>query len=706
MEHTVDPAAMRRLKAPHSTLERIGQVILPESVYRFLFSQSDQFPAARRLLGALFGAVSGAGLCLGLAHNLPLTSDLRLTAGCVFVAVCILGAALSSYFRCAVLLMFPSMLSSSGRTYMTVFILSALYSGPVSNIQRNVQDVALSLGCNMDLQVQHSTLMWRAAMEPFIQMAQDIVDDNAEFQEEARSVSRKFQNIRDEVMGQYGYDQFKPHPVAMGNSTQEQFAAKTMMQCDAVVEQGIERCRDWFQVKWQECMETVKAPVINHILCVSMRFHFLCDVMRVMTPWCRDQIPVEGNFGQTFDKLNLSIDLLSREFSAQVVVQEEEQQSVFGGALLRENFTQSLKRSFQEAQAMTDQLLDLLQLLLSFTFITTFISAFGYVRQYRNDVLFDNVYITTYFRQIDARRRRAGKHFLLPLRTSEKNRFILPWSLSILPTQLKPVTLALLQVLSLGLLSCVLLAVDLTLYHMLDILRRHTFTQFNLTSGHHVDIQVRGDSMMARLLRKTITAFNSSSTLDMHTTNQNCLLQPTALSTADYWCSTAPILLMVLMCCLQVYSNRLRRVIAAFYFPKREKRRVLFLYNLQLQDRIWSTSRGRRRLASLGQTHRTVWSSGVGWCLDQLDCRLRRRGGCPSSGCHSPPCYHDDQNSTSDTEDVFYVCQTNNPVEVLWRTPGRSLVTTALGSQYHRLYDAGASGQGTVKTGEEIPPSA
>jgi len=40
-----------------------------------------------------------------------------------------------------------------------------------------------------------------------------------------------------------------------------------------------------------------------------------------MIPWCREEIPVEGNFGQTFDKLNLSIDLLSREFSAELVLE-------------------------------------------------------------------------------------------------------------------------------------------------------------------------------------------------------------------------------------------------------------------------------------------------------------------------------------------------------------------------------------------------
>ena len=40
------------------------------------------------------------------------------------------------------------------------------------------------------------------------------------------------------------------------------------------------------------------------------------------------------------------------------------------------------------------------------------------------------------------------------------------------------------QLLSVSLLSAVLLTVDFSLFHVLDIVSRHTFTQFNLTSKH------------------------------------------------------------------------------------------------------------------------------------------------------------------------------------------------------------------------------
>uniref|UniRef100_A0A3Q3H2W1 DC-STAMP domain containing 1 n=1 Tax=Labrus bergylta TaxID=56723 RepID=A0A3Q3H2W1_9LABR len=408
------------------------------TVHRFLCSQSEE--SAHLVVRALIGAVSGAVLFLGVSHSLPLTFNLWLTAGFLFICVCAVGGALSSSCRCSILLMFPSMLGSRGRGYLMVLILSVLCRGPLSNIQRNVETAALSLSCNLDLQVHHSRLLWRDAIRPFILITQELTDDEAEFQSETLSVGRKFENIRDEVVLQYGYDRFKrKHTVTAGNSTQEQFTSKTMMQCDGVVDEGVQRCADWFSLKWAECMEAIAVPVINHVLCVSMKFHFLCDILRVMTPWCREQIPVEGNFGQLFDQLNASVDLLSREFRTELHLQEQQQQAVLGGAVLEEEFTRAVRGNFQKLNRTVRRLLDVLQLLLSLTFITIFPQAFGYLRQYRRDVRFDNVYITDYFRQIDARRRRARKRHLLPLKQSEKKKLIDPRSPKIHPEELKGV---------------------------------------------------------------------------------------------------------------------------------------------------------------------------------------------------------------------------------------------------------------------------
>ncbi|KAF3692473.1 E3 ubiquitin-protein ligase DCST1 [Channa argus] len=514
---------MQRRSAAHSTVEKFSLTFLPPAVHRFLFSQSEELVVAHLVLRALFGAVSGTVLYLGVIHNLPPIFNLKLVSGVLFVAGCIIGGALSSTFRCSVLLMFPSMLGSRGHAYLMVFILSVLYKGPVSNMHGNIEAAALSLSCNLDLQVNNSKLLWRDAVRPFMLITQELVDNKAEFESEVLNISRKFQTIRDEVILQYGYDKFK-HNTTSGDTTQQQFTAKTMMQCNSVVEEGVQRCADWFRIRWEECMEVVPVPVINHILCFSMKFNFLCDVMKVMTPWCREQIPVEGNFGQFFDQVNTSFDRLSREFRTELVVQEEQQQAVLGEAVI-DDFTQTVRESFKNVTTKMEQVLNIFNLLLSFTFITIFTQAFVYLRQYRRDIRFDNIYITTYFRQIDDRRRKS------------------------ISSGFKAVSVTLLVV--------ILLTIDFSVFHVLDIVSRHSFTQFNLTSGHQVNIRVDGDSMMARLLRKTVSAFNTSSSFHIHTDNQGVYVSCVSL-----------VLLAGLLCCLQVYTNRLRRVIAAFYNPQ------------------------------------------------------------------------------------------------------------------------------------------
>ncbi|KAK5619904.1 hypothetical protein CRENBAI_005438 [Crenichthys baileyi] len=584
-------------------------VLLP--AVRRLSRLSADSPTALLVLRGLLGAVSGAVLFLGIAHNFPLTFDLKLAVGFVFVGVCVAGGALSSSFRCTVLLTLPSILGSRGRAYLMVLILMVLYKGPISNIERNAESAALSLSCNLDLQVHHSRMLWRHAIRPFVLVTQELMDDKAEFESESLNISKNFQNIRDEVLLQYGYDPFQPKSDGRGNSTQEQFTAKTKMQCDSVVNEGIQRCADWFSQRWEECMQAIPVPVINHILCVSMKFHFLCDILRVMTPWCREQIPVEGNFGQLFDQLNVSVNQLSREFSTEVVLQEEHQQSVLDGVLLDQTFTQAIKESFLNLTRTMGQVMNILQLLLSFTFITVFIQAFQYLCSYRRNISFDNVYITSYFRRIDDRRRRAGRRFLLPLRKSEKNKLIAPLSLKIYPEELKQVLSGGFQVLSILLLTIVLLTVDFALVHVLDIISRHTFTQFNVTSSYHMDVKVGGDSMMARLLRTMISGFNSSSDLNIQSDNQACMSPPSSLSAEVYVNCAVCVLLVALFSCLQVYTNRLRRVIAAFYHPKREKKRVLFLYNLQLNRRI--SSPDRKTSISRGQRNGTVFKRLSSW---------------------------------------------------------------------------------------------
>ncbi|KAL4646718.1 DC-STAMP domain-containing protein 1 [Arapaima gigas] len=636
-------------------LEKTSRRVLPAFAHKFLFTEPREFPVARFFVGAVFGALSGAGLFLGLMNNIPMTVVSRLISAYVFVGLCILGGAFSSYFRCSVLLMIPCMLNSQGRAYVMLFVLYGLYQGPISNIYRNVQDVSLSIGCNIDLQIEQSKIMWRAVIDPFMEVLQEVVNERDVLLAEAKNVSMNFQGIRDEMMGDYGYDPLNKEPSMAKNSTQEMFIAKTMMRCDYVVEQGINRCKEWFSLKWQECMDVIKVPLINHVLCVLMQFDFLCDIMRIMTPWCKEEIPVGGNFGDAYDKLNDSINNLANDFTANVAYKRTEKTSLLGDRFSQEEYTEQLREALEEKMVIVDQLLEIFQIVLSCTFVFVFLSAFGYIRQYNQDICFDNMYITTYFRQIDARRKKIGKRYLLPLKKVEQPKFIYPWSLRIHPCELKCMLTGLLKVVSLVFCIGLLLAIDWILYHIFSIVCRHILMEYTVSSTQQFEITVGGHSMLAKLLQRTVRAFNRSSRFDLKSTNRNCLPQPRALSQEDYLWVLIPLVMMTIMCCLQVYTSRLRRVIAAFYFPKREKRRTLFLYNLQIQKRISYVDKLRKRLMRQGRPQKTVFlvllslfeklGLKLQWCCA---CGDRQTGGrvvqCPVSMCRAvycPQCWND-----------------------------------------------------------------
>ncbi|XP_072572250.1 E3 ubiquitin-protein ligase DCST1 isoform X3 [Paramormyrops kingsleyae] len=642
---------LNRRKTPHTKLEVLSERTLPVSAHRFLFGHPDQFPVARFVAGVAFGVFGGLGLFIGLTHNIPMSALYRWISGYVFVGLCIIGAVISSYFRCSVLLMLPCMLSSHGRTYIMLLVLYAVYQGPVANIHRNVQDVAFSMGCNIDLQVEHSKVMWKALLDPLVNVVQNIVDHKDVLQDEAENVSRMFQNITEEIMGEYGYDTKDQKLPGTGNSTQEQFFAKTLMRCDYVVQNGITQCRNWFNSTWQKCMRDVQVPVINLILCVPLQLDFLCDVMKVMIPWCRQEIPVDVNFGDVYDKLNDCINRLRGDFGASVVYKRTEQESI----LSQEEFVEKLSTEFDKKMVVLEQILDVFHGLLSCSFIFIFISAFSYARQYNRDICFDNMYITTYFRQIDARRRKAGKRYLLPLKKAEQPYLINPWSLCIHSCELKCLVLGLLQVLSLGTCIGLLLVTDWVLYRIFDIVRKYTLTEFSIHSSHHMEFGIGGQSMLAELLRKTFHAFNTSSNLEVKSSNKHCLPNPSALSWEEYLWIFSPLLVMAAMSCLQIYSNRLRRIIAAFYFPKREKKRTLFLYNLQIQRRISYVDTQRIRLMRRGRPRRTVFSALL-FMLEKLPLKLQRccvcggRQGrsqavrCPEEVCEAvycPQCWRD-----------------------------------------------------------------
>ncbi|XP_044530981.1 E3 ubiquitin-protein ligase DCST1 [Gracilinanus agilis] len=584
-------------KPPNTTVNRFLRWVLPAPCARFLWRKPGEFPVTSFLLGAGVGGLLSVGISHILVTPINLYEEQKMTLMYNIVGLGALGWGTSPHIRCASLLLIPKVLGKEGRLLVLGYILTAIYKGPVTNLRHNMNEVVLSLGCTVEMQINHTRMAWRVSTSPLRSVFKELLSKKEDLKFDTHTISESFKELDAQVESNDGFEseasgelEDQGPKVRMGvegmkPSTQKIYEFKTRLRCFYIVNRAVRSCQRWFDHKHAHCMEKIKVPLLNHLLCLPMTFKFLCRIAWIMEPWCRNRIPVEGNFGQTYDSLNQSMQGLGGEFSAHINVKKENQTALVGINVTKAQLREEVKDYIDYQVVQLDQTLGLLRVLLSCTFLLVFQAAFSYTDNYNRDIRFDNIYISTYFRQIDERRKKLGRQSLLPLRKAEKSTVIFPCKLTIQANEMKNVVRELVESLPVVMLLLILCVLDWAFYTIFDTIRRHSFLQYSFSSSHHLEVKVGGDSMLARLLRRTIGALNTSSEMLIESSNIACLPKPVGMNSQDYVKVFWPTGLLVLLCLTQAYTYRLRRVIAAFYFPKREKERVLFFYNDLLRKR-------------------------------------------------------------------------------------------------------------------------
>ncbi|NWR38770.1 DCST1 ligase, partial [Tachuris rubrigastra] len=267
------------------------------------------------------------------------------------------------------------------------------------------------------------------------------------------------------------------------------------------------------------------------------------------------------------------------------------------------------------------------------------------------------------------------KRTLLPLLRDETSAFVFPCSLALQRPELKHMVMELLRCIPLLLFLIFVCGLDHFIFSVLSIIQNHSFVQYSYQTSHHMSVTVMGTSLMAQLLRSTIGALNTSFDTQVDTSNLGepppgmgprgwtpvccrgahagavspaCLPKPHGMTREQYLNTCLPLAALALLCLAQVYPFRLRRAIAAFYFPKREKTRVLFLYNKLLRQRKNFFQLQRRRIARRAQQPPGLGTSLLEWCSQHWPwlrrCQRRSCALCGTPGtpwhqvCPAPDC--------------------------------------------------------------------
>ncbi|KAM9324989.1 E3 ubiquitin-protein ligase DCST1 [Gastrophryne carolinensis] len=583
-------AENKKTKPPNTTLKKIVRLAFPQFCSAFLFSEPKEFKYTKFFLGMGVGGFIGLAIYLTMIDPLNLSALPKACAGYVLAILFAIGWGTSRYFRCTCLIIIPNILGKEGRVYLLVFVMAAIYEGPGANVQHNFQEIPRSIGCTAELQVNNTKMLWTIMTTPINKILENIASSGSQIKNISKDVKVAFKDVDNDVASTEGYNKIKAKNILEEErpktlSTQRLFELKSLLRCEYVVELGIGKCHEWFEKKHAECMRVITVPLLSHILCLPMQMTFFCNVLHLGGAWCKKHLPLDDMFGAIFDKTNFSVTGMAKDFAVKVVEKQEEQSMVSWLKTKASSIMENIKYKIEKKKAILAKSVSFVKVIMSCTFIFLFLSAYKYTVQYNKDIRHDNCYVTTYFRQIDARRRKQNKRYLLPLKNGEKPKFIFPWQLKVQGPEIKSTLSEIWQCILPITFLVLAIIFDRALVRVLEIIREHSKISYVFDSHHNLQVSVGGNSFIAKLLRTTIGILNSTSNTFLTSDTERCLPIPIHMMSYDYIWACLPVVAYICLSIGQVYFYRLRRVVAAFYFPKREKRRVIFLYNEQLRKR-------------------------------------------------------------------------------------------------------------------------
>ena len=137
-----------------------------------------------------------------------------------------------------------------------------------------------------------------------------------------------------------------------------------------------------------------------------------------------------------------------------------------------------------------------------------------------------------------------------------------------------------------ALISVVICYMDDLMYKVLHIISSHGRIEYHEEGEHTIDIQVKGDGFMSAIVRDFLSKFGTKKKLDRLTTNHECLPDPSKTDDVIIGFIFGTLILVWLLIYVESLGSRTRRVIGSFFYRKREKKRVLFMYNNMFRKRL------------------------------------------------------------------------------------------------------------------------
>ncbi|KAL0123388.1 hypothetical protein PUN28_005730 [Cardiocondyla obscurior] len=473
----------------------------------------------------------------------------------------------------------------------------------------------LSIGCASSIQAVLAMKADANELKDTLSSVRDLMSpivEEIEGEEEMRRLKEEndyLDELQDDTKRSDEIEEKHEKEIANARSKADVYEAKYKRKIEARCEEqlthGTERCRDMFSDAYDKCYDKVSV-FAAWLLCWPMKLSFVCNLVQALggSNICDPEGKIDSGIGEGYVALKRARDTFGKSLKDAKLQYKVKKMPVILDFHDATDIVKAVTYEFNARKKVFESVMTIIKRCLSFIFLRVIMNAQTYHEKYVTDIEHDNVYVTSYFRKIDARRKARGSMTLLPLKKIERSKFVDPYSLR--AGKIERVHLAgqtvklILEMLSVT----AFILLDRLFFEALDLVRRHSEMEY-IQAGHHdMTLEIRGIGVIASLIRSVINGFNVKRRVKTVVSNSACLPRASRVPNYIILKIYSMYLTIWMFLFITAYTQRLRRVICSFFYRKREKRRILYLYNESLRRRLGQVRFMRARIKTLIRTHR------------------------------------------------------------------------------------------------------
>ncbi|KAK2574982.1 hypothetical protein KPH14_008745 [Odynerus spinipes] len=397
--------------------------------------------------------------------------------------------------------------------------------------------------------------------------------------------------------------------MAKAESEADFYSAKYKMKvearCEEQLSRGAGRCRDMFADAYDKCYDKVTV-FAAWLLCWPMKLTFVCNLVQALggAKICNPDGQVDTGIGDGYvalknvrDKFSESLKDAKLQYKIKIappILDIHDATSVAAAVM----------HDFEVRKKFFESVITFIKRCLSFVFLKIILSAQKYHDKYLTEIEFDNIYVTRYFRKIDARRKARGSMTLLPLKKIERAKFVDPYSLQPSRVERRNLLGQTVKLLLEIIMATTFVLMDRLFFEALDLVRRHSRMEYTQAGHHDLVLEIKGTGVIASMIRRLINGFNVKRHVKTVISNEACLPRATELPSYIVLKIYGTFLAVWILIFTAAYTQRTCFFICSFFYRKRQKRRVLYLYNESLRRRIGYARFMKAKVKALVRTRR------------------------------------------------------------------------------------------------------